>query len=653
MLKRNVRIVALLLLLTLLPLPALGATGQHYLWDIPSTAKPDDFIALVRERSGIVMEASTFGNSAYLSSSYTQPITMFGMPVSLGAVYEGNTLDHIGISIMKDGGGMLFERKDATAEEMDEAALQGLETFLEIAKQVEAKYGKFTGGQITEAGELYADFPVDAQGQLNTKAFLDAMWYSNETTLELHNENIMIGLKSFFEMEDGSDFIVCLTLYVSFAYGGSNSQERVRAFPGAYPDVDAMLATVRGDAAPKVDSTKTENAKKASATPVPTATPVLQVKGVTDTRQRMDKTGEWRYDIIDGGARIVGISNALAERLTLVGTTMNPCKVIIPDKLDGYPVTAIGDEVFAGYYNLTEVLLPGSIESIGNGTFERTGLARINLPFGIESIGSRAFYATLNDTSVGITIPSSVTKLGEMAFAFNRCTFNVMPGTVPYEYLINTNYLYYNITDNTTREKVSIVAGATLPQYPQAMLGDAFGKFFTNAMWDGYREFADGMTYVTFEGTMSEQGRPVSIRLKYMIWASGIVKTVSYERDGREQNQQLYAELLRDVYAGYRMDENTAIEMVKEGRMNAYPHMTVGEGFARFFSDLQWNAVNGTDGFTYVNVDGGAISNNRPVQVFLQFKVADNGNFECVAFEINGAAQNQQSFNALLQNIFR
>lgn len=65
------------------------------------------------------------------------------------------------------------------------------------------------------------------------------------------------------------------------------------------------------------------------------------------------------------------------------------------------------------------------------------------------------------------------------------------------------------------------------------------------------------------------------------------------------------------------------------------------------------NAVSGTDGFTYVNVDGGAISNNRPVQVFLQFKVADNGNFECVAFEINGAAQNQQSLNALLQSIFQ
>lgn len=652
MLKRNMRPIVLLVLLTLIPLSVYGATATHLLWDIPPTVTPDELMGIVQERSGIVMEASSYGNSVYLSSGYTQPITMFGMPVSLSASFENDTLDSISIfHVGQDG--IFYEGIDPTAEQQDEAALRGLVCFLEIAKQVEEKFGNFTGGQITEVGEPYADFPVDAQGGLDMAAFQDAMWYSNETTVELHNENIMIGLKSFFDYDGDGDTLWCLSLYVSFAYGGKNSQESVRAFPGAYPDVGAMLLSLQGDVMPTVDSTGMDSEKKELATPVPTTTPFSQVRGVTDTRQRMNTTGEWRYDIMDGGARIVGISDAMAERLTLVGSTMNPCKVIIPDELDGYPVTAIGDEVFAGYYNLTEVLLPGSIESIGNGAFERTSLARINFPYGIKSIGSRAFYATLNDESVGITIPSSVTELGYMAFAFNRCTFNVMPGTVPYQYLISNNYIYYNITDNTAREKVSIVAGVKPPQYPQATLGEAFEAFFTGATWDGYREIADGMTYVTFEGAIREQGRSVNIRLKYMIWASGIVRTVSYERDGREQNQQLYAELLRDVYAGYRMDENTAISMVKEGRLNAYPHMTVGEGFARFFNELQWNAVSGTDGFTYVNVDGGAISNNRPVQVFLQFKVADNGNFECVAFEINGAAQNQQSLNALLQSIFQ
>jgi hypothetical protein len=39
--------------------------------------------------------------------------------------------------------------------------------------------------------------------------------------------------------------------------------------------------------------------------------------------------------------------------------------VVIPDTIDGLPVTSIGDTAFAGFAELTSVLIPNSVMSIG------------------------------------------------------------------------------------------------------------------------------------------------------------------------------------------------------------------------------------------------------------------------------------------------
>lgn len=91
--------------------------------------------------------------------------------------------------------------------------------------------------------------------------------------------------------------------------------------------------------------------------------------------------------------------------------------LIVPDKLNGLPVKHIGDEAFAGLHHLTGVILPDSIESIGNIAFQNMVVDKLVLGNGVKSIGSGAF--NLSDSLEKIIIPSGVAKI--QADTFTRC----------------------------------------------------------------------------------------------------------------------------------------------------------------------------------------------------------------------------------------
>lgn len=79
---------------------------------------------------------------------------------------------------------------------------------------------------------------------------------------------------------------------------------------------------------------------------------------------------------------------------TIVGYTGSG-DIIIPQMLDGYTVTAIGDSAFKHQYsfgkNYSSVTLPDTIKSIGEFAFWNTNITSINLPDGLENIGKGAF----------------------------------------------------------------------------------------------------------------------------------------------------------------------------------------------------------------------------------------------------------------------
>ncbi len=90
-------------------------------------------------------------------------------------------------------------------------------------------------------------------------------------------------------------------------------------------------------------------------------------------------------------------------------------EVIVPDTHEGLPVTAIGDEAFAGCEELIRITLPASIQTIGVNAFSDCySLASINLPAGITDIGQQAFE---NCSSLAeVIIPAGVTHIRTATF---------------------------------------------------------------------------------------------------------------------------------------------------------------------------------------------------------------------------------------------
>ena len=114
-------------------------------------------------------------------------------------------------------------------------------------------------------------------------------------------------------------------------------------------------------------------------------------------------------------------------------------EVVIPDKINGTKVTAIGDSAFRGCENLTDITLPESVTSIGYSAFDNcrslksitipkgvscigwntfmycSSLTSITLPEGLETIQGQAFYGCRSLKS--ITIPEGVESIGETVFS--------------------------------------------------------------------------------------------------------------------------------------------------------------------------------------------------------------------------------------------
>ena len=140
------------------------------------------------------------------------------------------------------------------------------------------------------------------------------------------------------------------------------------------------------------------------------------------------------YSISDGEATITGhdykdgITNLdVPENLTLA----------IPGTIEGYPVTAIGQEAFYAVYELAEIIIPE----------------------GVKSIGYHAFYLLYDDNLKSITIPGSVTDIGSQVFGdvSNITTAGPIGGGYDYEFGWTTG-----IPDGAFRDFSSLTS-VTLP----------------------------------------------------------------------------------------------------------------------------------------------------------------------------------------------
>jgi len=90
-------------------------------------------------------------------------------------------------------------------------------------------------------------------------------------------------------------------------------------------------------------------------------------------------------------------------------------ELYIPQSINGYTVTIIGERAFDGCSSLTSVAIPDGVTSIGPFAFnDCSSLTSVTLPDSLTYIGSSMFYGCSSLTSV--TIPDGVTSIGSRAF---------------------------------------------------------------------------------------------------------------------------------------------------------------------------------------------------------------------------------------------
>lgn len=141
--------------------------------------------------------------------------------------------------------------------------------------------------------------------------------------------------------------------------------------------------------------------------------------------------GIWEYNVVDNSVNIGEYKNAFAVSA-----------VAVPAVINGLPVTSIGQNAFnpenAG--DLTSVTMPDSVTSIGEEAFSGSTITNVLLDNSITNLGMFAF--ARSDLS-SIVIPGSVPSIAE--YAFEDCT-NLRSATLANGITMVTNYLFSGCT---------------------------------------------------------------------------------------------------------------------------------------------------------------------------------------------------------------
>jgi hypothetical protein len=180
--------------------------------------------------------------------------------------------------------------------------------------------------------------------------------------------------------------------------------------------------------------------------------------------------------------------------INFAGYSGPPWAVSIPTNINGLTVTSIGNGAFnglrIGLSNLTSVTIPGSVTSIGEDAFEFCcGLTNVTIPDSVTSIADHAFSGA---GLTGVSIPGSVTNIGMYAFdCSNLRAINVD----------SQNSVYSSVAG-----VVFDRSGYTLLQYPHGGIGSyTIPGGVTNVGLEAFFGCV-GLTSVTIPGSVASIG---------------------------------------------------------------------------------------------------------------------------------------------------
>ena len=114
-------------------------------------------------------------------------------------------------------------------------------------------------------------------------------------------------------------------------------------------------------------------------------------------------SGDYKYTVNNDGTA------------TITGYTGSGGEITIPETLDEYKVTAIGNDAFSNNKSLTKVTILENINRIGDGAFKGCrSMTTLTISKGVNSIGASAFMGCKKLATV--TIPEGVKSIGASAF---------------------------------------------------------------------------------------------------------------------------------------------------------------------------------------------------------------------------------------------
>ena len=122
----------------------------------------------------------------------------------------------------------------------------------------------------------------------------------------------------------------------------------------------------------------------------------------TKPAEKKGRTINFKYEVLqDGTAKII---SCIPKKNSLV----------IPEYVDGYRITVLGEKTLSGFSTVEEVDIPDSVTEIDSGAFMGLGnLRTVRMSENISEIGDRAFY---NCSALGHLDLFSVKTIGSQAF---------------------------------------------------------------------------------------------------------------------------------------------------------------------------------------------------------------------------------------------
>jgi len=155
--------------------------------------------------------------------------------------------------------------------------------------------------------------------------------------------------------------------------------------------------------------------------PVSAGTYTIEVSGFRDTSgpYTLYVSSPFIYEIMNETIIIIGLVRRGSAR-----------EVVIPDRINNIPVTFIGGNAFNSN-QLTSIIIPNSVTHIGNWAFADNQLTSITIPNSVTYIYVNAFSS---NQLTSITIPNNVIFIGDGAFTHNPdlTAINVSPDNPNY-----------------------------------------------------------------------------------------------------------------------------------------------------------------------------------------------------------------------------